>query len=179
MLFQAAETGNSQTLFDTIIGYATIAVPILVVIAILFAYTQWRSAQNARMTQILLTIAERWECKDMEISRRLINTSSTAKELKHKIDEADKANAEELIPLVRVANFFDTLGVMVVEGLLNSRMAFKLFGSAKNHYYDKYLQIFEDAVTKPYFRYFVELHQIFINEKAALNKPKTKRRRGL
>lgn len=161
---------DNTTVLQNVSYWAAIITPLLIVGAIIFAYTQWRSAQNARVAHILLAITERWDSQDMEIARGVV--SACGDDLLAKIDAADTSNSDELYRLVRVANFFDTIGVMIVEGLLDCMMGFKLFGRAEEHYYGLYRPILEDPKRASYFKYFVELHELFRKEEAALSKTK-------
>jgi len=147
-----------------------IVTPLLLVGAIAFAYTQWRSAQNARMAQILLSITERWDSPDMEASR--CKGAECGNQLTAKIEEADTENSSDLGALVMVANFFDTIGVMIVEGLLDCKMGYKLFGRAAEYYYQLYRPLLEDARYEDYFKYFIDLHRLFAKEETAQLKPK-------
>jgi hypothetical protein len=158
---------------QTVADWAMIATPILLIAAIIFAYTQWRSGQNARMAQIMLTITERWDSKDMEDSRCRVNKAG--KNLKEEIKKADTESLPELWSLVRVGNFFDSLGVMVVEGLLSCKIGYKLFGSAEEYYYELYKPVLQQEKYADYLKYFSELHDLFETEKAT-HKRKVKRR---
>ena len=152
--------------------WATIITPILLIAAVIFAFTQWKTAQNARMAQIILSITEKWDSQHMEESRILVSKSGN--ELKRKIEEADSSNSPDISVLVRVANFFDSLGAMVAEGFLSCKMGYRLFGRAEEHYYQLYRPILEDNRYSEYFKYFAELHKLFQKEEAAQSK--TKRR---
>lgn len=158
-----------------IANWGMIITPILLIAAICFAYTQWKTAQNTRMAQIVLAITERWDSPDMVESRLKVN--EYGKELKNKIEEADKANSLELYTLVRIANFFDALGVLVKEGLLDCKMGYKIYGRAEEHYYQFYRPILDNSQYTSYLKGYVELHKLFQKEEAAQSK--TKHRLGI
>ncbi len=74
--------------------------------------------------------------------------------------------------MVAVANFFDTIGVLVDEGLLVCRTCFDLFGDSEEHYFKAYKPIMDDPNHKDNFKYFLRLHNSFMKERAALQKSK-------
>ena len=145
----------------------------VIVAGFIFAYRQWASYRNARMAQIILSITERWDSPEMEQSRCKINQSGT--NLKQDIEAADEKNSEDLCRLVMVANFFDAVGLMVMEGFLDSRICYNLFGRAEEHYYEAYRSILEDTKYKDYFRYVGELHEAFKSEAAKRSQAKPRR----
>lgn len=137
--------------------------PLLLGGAIWLAVNQWKSGRNTRIAQIMLSITERWDSKEMEESRHAI-FQFEPKELKKAIDEADKNNSQELYKLIRVANFFDTVGLMVVEGLLHCETTYRLFGEAEANVHKYYAPILTDPNQGKFFKYFNALHQEFQNE---------------
>jgi hypothetical protein len=98
----------------------------------------------------------------MEASRCKI--AQAGAKLRQHIEAADANNSEDLCRLVMVANFLDSLGLMVMEGLLNCRMCYDLFGRVEEHYYEAYRSILEDPKYKNYFKYFSRLHGAFQTE---------------
>lgn len=101
----------------------------------------------------------------MQKSRRTVHSygDTLGKRIR---EEADKPDSQETATLVQVANFFDSLGLMVVEGLIDCPTAYKLFGRAEEHFYNLYRSILEDPKYKPYFQYFAELNELFTKEEA-------------
>ena len=140
-----------------------IATPLLVAGGIWLAITQLKSGQNTRMAEILLSITERWDSKEMEESRHTI-FEYEPKELAEAINEADKNNSDDLYKLIRVANFFDTVGLMVVEGLLRCEMTYKLFGEAEANVHKYYATVLSDRKNSKFFKYFIALHAEFQSE---------------
>lgn len=140
-----------------------IATPALLGFGIWLAIRQWKSGQNTRMAEIMLSITERWDSKEMEESRHAI-FQYEPNALKEAINEADKNNTQDLYKLIRVANFFDTVGLMVIEGLLTCEMTYKLFGEAEANVYKYYAPILLDPKQSKFFKYFNTLHQEFKSE---------------
>ena len=169
-----------------------IVTPLLLGGAIWLAVYQWKSGRNTRIAQIMLSITERWDSKEMEESRYTI-FQHKPKELRNAINEADENNSQELYKLIRVANFFDTVGLMVVEGLLHCETTYRLFGEAEANAYKYYAPILSDPKQAKFFRYFNELHKEFQDEaikearkiarlekrKAALEKESKRKRRSV
>ena len=176
---------NTMPYWLVILAYiGMIVTPLLLGAGIYLTITQWKSSQNTRMAQIMLSITERWDSKQMEESRHAI-FKYDPEALRKAINEADKDNSEDLYKLIRVANFFDTVGLMVVEGLLKCETTYRLFGEAEANTYKYYAPILQDSNQGKFFKYFNALHQEFQSEcekeskrKAALEeKARAKRRR--
>ena len=160
-MFGAENTIPSGLVILAYIGM--IATPLLLGGGIWLAVTQWKSGQNTRMAQIMLSITERWDSKEMEASRHAI-FQYEPEGLKQAINEADRNNSKDLYNLIRVANFFDTVGLMVVEGLLKCESTYKLFGEAEANIHKYYSPILTDPKQGKFFKYFNALHQEFQSE---------------
>lgn len=141
---------------------ALIATPIVIAIGFWFARKQLMCNKNANMSEIILDISARWQSAEMERSRRVI------RENKERLGETivtayESDTQEQYYDLVRVADFFDALGLMVVEGFLDRKIAYSMFGEVEKVYFDWYRPIFE--APKPHFgvylKYFKSLHDVF------------------
>jgi len=144
---------------------AIIATPIAIGAGFWFARRQLISQRNARTAEIILHITEHWDSEDMKKCRMKVH--GLGDELKTTIEaEAKKRDSEEILNLVKVANFFDSLGLMVMEGLIPCPMAYQLFGRAEEEYYKYYRSMLEDAKYKDYFKYFIQLQEAFVKERA-------------
>lgn len=140
--------------------WATIVTTIIFLAAVIFAWTQWKSSQNARMAQIILCITERWESLHMEESRQKISEIGGDK-LKQSILDEENKNSLEYFQLTHVANFFDSLGCLVSEGFINCKLCYKLFGKAEENYFGLYKAVLEEQRYKDALKYFQELHELF------------------
>ena len=160
-----AAVNSAITVWDVAVNVALIMTPIIIGAGFWFASNQLKATHNARMAEIVMSITQRWESKDMRESRRMVHGygDTLARRIK---EEAEKPDSQELSTLVQVGNFFDSLGLLVVEGLIDCPMAYKLFGRAEEHFYNLYRPILEETRYKPYYQYFAELHQEFTKEKA-------------
>lgn len=155
----------------SIVDIAIIATPVIILVGFVFMYRQLKANQNTRLAQIILSMTEQWDGPVMKEGRRKVNACGT--ELKARIEkEQNDPNSEELYNLVGVANFFDSLGLLVMEGLIDTRVAFRLLGRAEDYHYNLYRPLLEEPNYKDYFKYFLELHDAFISEKAKLSKKK-------
>ena len=144
---------------------AAIATPIAIGAGFWFARRQLIAQRNTRMAEIILHITERWDSNDMKECRMKVH--GLGDKLKATIEaEVGKPDSQEILNLVKVANFFDSLGLMVMEGFISCPMAYQLFGRAEEEYYNYYRSILEDARYKEYFQYFIQLHDAFVKEKA-------------
>ena len=150
------------------VNIAIIITPILIGIGFAFAYKQWEATRAARMAQLILEIAARWDSKELKESRQKV--SENAERLKQAIEEANANNSEDLYDLVEVGNFFDTVGVLIMEGFLSCRIAYDLLGEPEGNYYKVYKPILEDPKYKNNYKYFVQLHEAFRNEEAGRSK---------
>jgi len=153
-------------LITFIVNIAWIITPIVIGLGFFYARRQLAATRNARVAEIFLSITKQWDSSEMEESRCMIDQYNSTR-LRQRIEEENaKPGSKDLRLLVRVANFFDSLGLLVMEGLIGCSMAYKLFGRAEEHFYEAYRPILEDPRYKDYFRYFIELHQAFTKEKA-------------
>ena len=151
---------------------AIIATPIFITIGFLFAYRQIISNRNTRMAQVILSITTRWDNLEMRESRALINR--LGKDLEQSIKTAQTNSSEELYTLLIVADFFDVLGSLVVEGLLDSKIAYGLYCVAEEHYYKLYRSAIDEHKFTNSYEYFERLHNAFSKVAGHRSKEKTK-----
>ena len=164
------------------VSIAIIITPIVIGLGFVFAYKQlrasyrqWETMRAARMAQVILELAAHWDSNGLKESRRKVREN--ADRLKEAIEEATRNNSEDLYDLVEVGNFFDTVGVLVMEGFVSCRIAYDLFGEPEENYYKTYKSILEDPEYKNSYKYFIQLHDAFKNEEAERSKmPRTPRR---
>lgn len=152
---------------DIVSDIAIIATPVIILVGFVLTYKHLQASRHTRLAQMILSMTAEWDGVLMEESRWKVD--ECGKKLKSCIEkEAKKPNSKELHKLVRVANFFDSIGLLVMEGLLDVHMAYKLFGRAEDHHHNLYRSILEDPNYKDYFKYFVELNEVFTNEETRL-----------
>lgn len=164
-------------MLDIIVSAAIITTPIIIVIGFYFAYGQWQAMRNARIAQVVISLMSVWDSPEMAESRRKVNESGD--NLKRDYESADKANQiEAYSSLIRVANFFDELGVLVAEGFLQTCVAYGVFGKAEKTYYRLYEPMITTKQYEGYVQYFVKLHELFIKEEARHSTAKVKQRRA-
>jgi hypothetical protein len=141
--------------------WANIITAIILGTALFYAYRQWRSTQNARMADIILDITARWDSEEMERSR---NTVCKSTNLKQEIENASQENSIDLYDLIRVGNFFDSLGALTAEGYLDCKLCYQLFGAAEERYYQRYKPLIDDTQHGNKFKYFTKLHLVFAKQ---------------
>jgi hypothetical protein len=163
-----------MTNLDIGVCVAAIATPIVIALGFLFTYRQWQSIRNSRMAEVVISIMRIWDSPEMAESRCKVNASGL--NLKKDYETADKANTiDAYASLIRVINFFDGLGVLVAEGLLDSDIAYDLLGKAEKTYYRLYEPMITAREFEDYTPYFLRLHKSFINEEARRSKVKKQR----
>lgn len=150
---------------------ALIATPIVIAIGFYFAYKQWASIRKARMADIVISLTNTWDSTLMAESRHAVNLSGES--LKKHYQKAIENNEEEAFgSLTRVGDFFDALGVLVAEGLLECKIAYDLFGEVEKYYHNIYKSVIADTDYKDYVPYFSRLHQLFTKEEGCRSKTK-------
>jgi len=154
----------------TAMKIASILTPIAIAAGFGFAYRQLQSLRNSRMAQIILSLAERWESSEIQLSR--CKVSQCGEKLKAEIDKASKKSSSELCVLAGVGNFFDFLGAIVKEGYLSCQVAYGLYWRAEQHYYTLYQPILEAPEYKDFLEYFQTLHRLFEEERTRRHKEK-------
>lgn len=157
--------------------WALIATPVIILGGFIFAWWQLKSMRNARVAELMVALGNMWDSDGMAESRRKITESG--KNIQRDYEAADKANQIEVFTsYTRVANFFDELGALVAEGLLDVRIAYDVWGKAEKTYY----AIYEPMITTPkyeeYVQYFAQLHDLFTIEKARRSNKVAKKRRA-
>ena len=164
-------------MLNTIATWAIIATPIIIGAGFYFAYRQCQSMRNARIAQLVIDLMSVWDSPEMSESRRKVNESS--KNLQKDYEAADQANQiEAYSSLIRVANFFDELGVLVAEGLLDIGIAYDVFGKAEKTYYGIYEPMITTKKYEGYVQYFIKLNDLFVKEEARRSVTKIKKRRA-
>ena len=150
-----------------------ILTPIIIAVGFYFAHRQLKSTRNARMSEIVMAITARWNSAELEESRGRINRLGS--DLAKTLEEANASNSDDLYSLVRVANFYDALGLLVMEGSLARSMAYDLFGRAEEHYYSLYKPVLENPKFKGFLDCFQQLHDTFKAEAASRSKTEPRR----
>ena len=161
-------------MLSIVVDIALIATPIIIALGFYFAYRQWQAMRNTRMAELVLSLGNVWDSPRMAGSRRKVNESGS--NWKRDYESADKTNEIEAYgSLIRVLNFFDTVGVLVSEGFLDSAIAYDLLGKAEKTYYRLYEPILRAREYEGYVPYFIKLHELFIKEEAHRSRIKQRR----
>jgi hypothetical protein len=159
---------------DTAISIAAITTPIIIALGFYFAYRQLQATRNTRIAQLVVMLMEFWNSPEVSEARRKIN--ECGKKLKQTYEAADKADQIEAYgSLIRVANFFDGLGVLVVEGYVNLDVAYDMYGKAEKTYCSLYEPLITAREYEGYLPYFIKLHDLFVKEEARRSQAKKRR----
>ena len=152
---------------------ALIVTPIVIAIGFRIAHEQWASIRKARMADIVISLTNTWDSTLLAESRQAVSLSGES--LKKDYQKVDESNEEAAFgSLTRVGDFFDALGVLVAEGLLECKIAYDLFGEAEKYYHNIYKSVIADTNYKDYVPYFSRLHELFIKEEGCRSKTKKK-----
>jgi hypothetical protein len=152
-----------ETGIDWAVAIAVIMTPVAIGAGFLFAHRQLKSARNARMAQLVVSLHRVWNSREMKQSRNKVNEAGG--NLKKQIAEADAQESPELYYLVDVGNFFDQLGTLVMHGYLDKDTAYDLFSRAEEHYYQIYRPVLEDLSYRDFLHCFPHLHSVFEKER--------------
>lgn len=159
---------------DIVVSLAIIITPIIIAVSFYFAYGQWQATRKARMAQVVIWLMNVWDSPETAEARRKVNESGT--NLRKDYEAADKAHQiEAYSSFIRVANFFDELGVLCTEGYLATCIAYDIFGKAEKTYYRLYEPMICSREYEGYAQYFIKLHDLFIKEEARHSKVKSRR----
>ena len=120
-----------MSLLDMASNLAIIITPVVIGLGFFFAQRQLVSNRNTRMTEIVLSITARWDGAEMQASRQKVNKLGS--NLWQELKAAETENREDFYVLLRVADFFDGIGLLVMEGFLARDMAYDLLGAAEEH----------------------------------------------
>lgn len=161
-------------MLNTATSAALIATPIIIGIGFYFAYRQWDTIRKTRTAEVVVSLMDTWDSPQMAESRRKVNESGS--NLRRDYEAADKANQiESYAEFIRVANFFDELGVLVAEGLLDRAIAYDVWGKAEKTYYRLYEPMITTKQYEGYAQYFIKLHELLIKEEAQRSTIKQRR----
>jgi len=163
------------SMWDIFTNIAIILTPVVIGFGFFFARRQLLSARNARMAEIILHVTERWDSAEIAESRMLVNRLGLGNKLTSAINRAEDGASDELAILVRVANFYDALGLLVMEGFLSRSMAYDFFGISEEYYYSLYSDTLHNPKHSPYLQCFQRLHETFQKEAASRSKEEPRR----
>ncbi len=131
------------TLFwNTVLAISTALMALAIGITAGFAIVQLWNIKKARFSDLSMRLNQIWDSNDYICSRSMINqhaSGSTLEEasqnLKESLMSLSKTNAKEYFIMIRIANFFENLGVIVSKDYLNHEEALEFFGSAARRYW--------------------------------------------
>lgn len=128
--------------WNTVLAISTALMVLAIAITAGYAIVQLRHIKKTRCSDLLMRLDEIWDSKDYIHSRWMINKygyGTTLEEASQNLKEAmmsfDEVNAEEYFIIVRVANFFENLGLLTHNDYLTRKEALGLFGSAARRYW--------------------------------------------
>lgn len=129
--------------WSTVLAISTALMALAVAGTAVFAIVQLCNIKKARNSDLLMRLDQIWDSKDYIHSRKMINQygyGSTPEEASQNLKEAmisfDEANTEEYFIMIRVANFFENLGLLTCKNYLKPKDALELFGGAAKNYWN-------------------------------------------
>ena len=114
----------------------TVFVTMVLFAAALAAVHQLVEAQTARKVQILTDLSRRWDDLVLSESRRKVNTFiGDPERLSRTLKRLDKKNRADYYVIIRVANFFEDLAILVGEDALSLELVKNSLGGPIRHYW--------------------------------------------
>lgn len=95
-----------------------------------------QSEEKSRHSELLMTITQQWETDALVRARQAI--AEHEGDLAEKIEEFLENKNERYFDLIRVGNFFESIGLLVKQGYLSLTDATLLFGTVVKAYYKIY-----------------------------------------
>jgi len=117
------------------LAWASLAIGAILAIAVII---QLWGMRKARLSELIATLGQMWDSKLLMEARQRANELGDTGKLKDTIDQGNKANSEEFFVLMRIPNFFDSIGAMVEHGDLPKKLAKELFEKPAARYWDLY-----------------------------------------
>jgi len=141
---------------------AGILTSLVLLAALIFAYKQMRDMAKDRHAQILLALSGQWSSDTMQRARKaLAKKFQEAKELEPECPEAKLAEMmkesmekepEAVIELMKVADFFEDLGLLVNKKMLQPpELALEVFAGSIMLYWERY-EKYVDIMRQVYHR---------------------------
>ena len=135
-------TSDWMLVWSAILALSTVIMAIAIGFTAIYAAVQLRHLKRARRSSILMELAQAWDSDKNVEARKILSVYSegipfdkAAKDLASDVKILDKENADKFYTIVRVANFFENLGLLTCEGHLDRKDAMELFGSAAKRYW--------------------------------------------
>lgn len=127
--------------WELIRAYQTLIVGIPSFIIIVLVFWQVKHMKDIRNSEMFMRAFEMWESPILISSREAIMKASEggdANRLHEKIKEYETTDREKYLELIRVGDFFESLGCLEQDGLLDFELLYNYFGAAFCNYYDLY-----------------------------------------
>ena len=106
------------------------------------AVRELNQMRRSRHSELLMDLYQMWEDEPLMEARTLIKAIKLKEALKEKLEEWDKGEQKEFFIALRVCNFFEHIGHLVVKKYLKGKDAEDLMGPSIIKYYE----IFEDYI---------------------------------
>lgn len=123
----------------------------MIFIGLIIAYLQlWpkrratrREEDIKRHTDFLMRLSETWDSEPFRQARKIINEH--AENLLDVMNKFASENQDEFYLMLRVPNFFETLGMLVRRGELSRETVLDLFESPLHRYYRLFLPFIKEG----------------------------------
>ncbi len=120
-----------------VLAISTAIMALAIIIAGLFANGQLESIKKARYSDLLMRFDQIWDSVDYTRSRQAINSKAkgSSDRLCKSLIPLEKKDCEEYYDMIRVPNFFESLGLLTCRDYLKRRDALELFGDSARRYW--------------------------------------------
>ena len=115
---------------------------IVLVVGVVAALRELSHMRKSRHSELLMDLYQMWDDEPLTEARRLIKAIKTKQALKEKLEEWDRGEQKEFFIALRVCNYFEHIGHLVVKNYLKGKDAKDLMGPSIIKYYE----IFEDYI---------------------------------
>ncbi len=115
--------------------------PAVLAVAALIAYRQLEHARHTRCAELLLSIMKWWNSEEMRESRQLLWKMDNARD---KIVELHRAKDERFGKVVKVGQFGEYLGVLVLRKYVDAYDIWLLFEDDWKIYYQEFTKYLEE-----------------------------------
>ena len=132
--------GQIQTItcMDIVTAIAAALTAGVLIFAAIYARRQLHSMERAREAQLLVDLSRRWDEEPLVQSRRAVETYKDTSELWQALKNLKKKNHEQYYVLLKVANFYEDLALLINEKCLTAELVKNMLGDAIKHYYELY-----------------------------------------
>lgn len=109
-----------------------------IIIGIIIALIEINLVRKSAHSQLLMSLYDAWESDSLTESKYLLRKAGSKSEVLRKIEEYGEKQEKEYFIILRVANYFEHIGLLVNSGYLTDKDIESLMGSNVINYYGVY-----------------------------------------